>query len=86
METKTLRTLALENFKQPKPSPYSTHRKHYIFVHSLNTLIYGDINLRALGPHIIFLPENIKSTPFLIILKDFIKNWFGPKCKSKLSL
>ena len=68
-------------------SPYSTHRKHDIFVHSRNTSNYGDRSLRALGPHTWNpLPENIKSTTSLIIFKDFIKNWFGAKCKGKRCL
>ena len=53
-EIKRLRTLALEIFKNLSNlnpnfmkdifnfSPYSTHRKHDIFVHSRNTSNYGD--------------------------------------------
>ena len=86
MEIKRLRTFALEISKtlnNLNPNfmidifnfcPYSTHRKHDIFVHSPNTLNYGDRNLRALGPHTWnSLPETIKSTTSIIIFKDIIK-------------
>ena len=99
MEIKRVRTLVLEIFiflNKLNPnlmkdifnfSPYSTHRKHDIFVHSRNTSNYGDRSLRALGPHTWNpLPENIKSTTSLIMFKDFIKNWFGAKCKGKRCL
>ena len=97
MEIKRLGTLSLEIFKilnNLNPnfmkdmfnfSPYSTPRNDDIFVHSRNTSNYGDRGHRALGPHTWnSIPENIKSTTFIIILNDFIKNWFGPKCKCKL--
>ena len=63
IEIKSLRSLAFEIFKTLNNlnpnfmenifnfSPYSTHRKHDIFVHSQNTSNYGDRSLRALGPH-----------------------------------
>ena len=85
-EIKRLRTLALEIFKTLSNlnpnfmkgifnfSPYSTHRKHDIFVHSRNTSNYGDRSLRDLGTHTWnSLPENIKSTTSIIIFKDIIK-------------
>ena len=66
MEIKRLRTLALEVFKAVNNlnlSPYQTHKKYDIFVHSRNTASFGDKSLRALGPHVWnSLPENIKST------------------------
>ena len=70
IEIKRLRNLAFEIFKtlnnlNPyfmkdifKFSPYSTHRKHDIFVHSQNTSNYGDRSLRALD-HIIGLGLNV---------------------------
>ena len=65
-------------------SPYRTHRKHDIFVHRQKTSNYGDGSLRALDhTHGTPYHKNIKSTA-PIIFKDFIKNWFGPKCKCKL--
>ena len=61
---------------------YVTHRKYDILVHSQDASSYSDRSLRVLGPHTWnSLPENIKSTTSVIIFKDFIKNWFGPKCK-----
>ena len=60
IEIKRLRTLALEIFKtfnNFNPNfmkdifnffPYSTHRKHDIFLHSRNTSNYGDRSLRTL--------------------------------------
>ena len=99
MEIKRLRKLALEIFKTLNNlnpnfikdvfnfSPYSTHRKHNIFVHSRNTPIYDERSLRALGPHTWnSLPENIKSSTSIIIFKVFFKNWLRPKCKCKLCL
>ena len=99
METRRIRVLATEIFKTLNNlnpsfmkdifhfSPYNTHKKHDIFVHSRNTSTYGDKSLRALGPHTWnSLPENIKSTASLFVFKEFIKNWFGPKCKCKLCL
>ena len=99
MEIRRIRTLVVEIFKTLNNinpnfmkeifhfSPYNTHKRHNIFVHSRNTSSYGDESLRALGPHIWnSLPESIKSTTSLFVLKKFIKNWFGPKCKCKLCL
>ena len=96
MELKRLRTLALEVFKTVNNlnpdfmkdifylSPYQTHKKYDIFVHSRNTASFGDKNLRALGPHVWnSFPENIKSTDTISVFKNFIKNWCGPKCKCK---
>ena len=96
MGIKRLRTLALEVFKTVNNlnpdfmkdifylSPYQTHKKYDIFVHSRNTASFGDISLRALGPHVWnSLPENIKSTDTISVFKNFIKNWCGPKCKCK---
>ena len=96
MEIKRLRTLALEVFKTVNNlnpdfmkdifylSPYQTHKKYDIFVHSRNTASFGDKSLRALGPHVWnSLPENIKSTDTISVFKNFIKNWYGPKCKCK---
>ena len=63
METRRIRVLATEIFKTLNNlnpsfmkdifhfSPYNTHKKHDIFVHSRNTSTYGDKSLRVLGPH-----------------------------------
>ena len=96
---KRLCTFALEIFKvlnnlNPNfmknifnSSPYNTHRKHNIFVHSRSSSNYGDRSLRDLGQHRWnSSPESINLTTSIIIFKDFIKNWFWPKCKRKLCL
>ena len=96
MEIKRLRTLALEVSKTVNNlnpdfmkciiyhSPYQTHKKYDIFVHSRNTASFGDKSLRALGPHVWnSFPENIKSTDTFSFFKNFIKNWCGPKCNCK---
>ena len=85
MEIKRLRTLTLGTFKTL--NNLNPKRRHGIFVHSRITLNYGDRSLRALGAHSWnSLPENKKSNTSIIIFKDLIKNWFGPKCKYKLCL
>ena len=99
MEIRRMRTLALEVFKtlndlNPKFmkeifnfSPHCSHRKRDIFVHSRNTVNYGNKSLKSLGPHIWnSLPEKIKATTSISIFKNFIKSWFGPKCKCKMCL
>ena len=99
MEIKRLRTLAIEIFKTLNNlnpifmreifyfSPYKTHRKYDIFVQNRNTSKYGDKSLRALGPHVWnSLPESIKSTNSISAFKNYIKTWFGPKCKCKMCL
>ena len=99
METKRIRTIALEIFKtlndlNPsfmkdifKLSPHFTHKKHNIFVHPRNTVTYGNKSLKSLGPHMWnSLPEQIKATNSLYVFKNFIKDWFGPNCKCKICL
>ena len=99
MEIKRLRTLALEVFKTVNNlnpdfmkdlfylSPYQTHKKYDIFVHSRSTASFGDKSLGALGPHVWnSFPENIKSTNPISVFKNFVKNWCGPKCKCKSCL
>ena len=99
METKRIRTIALEIFKTLNDlnpnfmkdifnfSPHFTHKKHNIFVHPHNTVTYGNKSLKSLGPHIWnSLPEQIKATNSISVFKNFIKDWFGPKCKCKLCL
>ena len=90
MEIKTLRVLALEIFKTS--NNLNSHRivltENTIFCTQSKYIKLSDSSLRALGPYTwSFLPENIKSTPFVIIFKDFIKNWFRPNvnvsCASK---
>ena len=94
MKIKRLRTLVLGIFKTLNNlnpnfmkdtfnfTSYSTHRKHYIFARSPNTSNYGDRTLRAIRPHTWnSLPESFKSITSIIIFKDFVKNWFEPKCK-----
>ena len=99
VETRRLRTLALEIFKTVNNlnpdfmkdifyySPYNTHRKYDIFVYSRNTSSFGDKSLWALGPHTWnSLPESIKSTDSISVFKSFIRNWSGPKFKWKYCL
>ena len=97
MEVKRLRTLLLEIFKTLNDinpnymkeifhiSPYETHKKHDLFVHSRNTTKFGNHSLKVLGAHIWnALPEEIKKLTSLSAFKHFTKSWFGPKCKCHL--
>ena len=99
MEIRRMRTLALEIFKTLTDlnpsfmkdifhfSPYCSHKKRDIFVHPRNTVTYGDKSLKSFGPHIWnSLPEQIKTTTSISIFKNFMKSWFGPKCKCKMCL
>ena len=97
MELKRIRTLAIEIFKTLNDinpsymkeifhlSPYVTHKKHDLYVHSKNTTKYGSHSLKALGSHVWnSLPDQIKKLSSLNAFKDFIKNWSGPNCKCYL--
>ena len=60
-------------------SPYMTHKKHE------NTTKYGGQSLKALKSHVWnSLPEKIKKLASLNTFKEFMKIWFGPKCKCSL--
>ena len=97
MEIRRLRTLVLKIFKTLNDmnpnymkeifhlSPYRTHKKYDLFVHSRNTTKFGNHSLKVLGAHIWnYLPDEIKKLSSLSAFKDFIRNWFGPKCKCHL--
>ena len=65
-------------------SPNVTHRKHNLYIHTLNTTKFGNKSLRAFCGNIWNkLPEYIKSTS-LLEFKKFIKTWPGPKYKCSL--
>ena len=97
MEIKRLRTMLIEIFKtlnNQNPSfmknifhhsPYLTHRKHNIYVHSQRTTRFGTKSLKALGAHLWnALPEDIKSTESFVEFKNFTKTWLGPNCKCNI--
>ena len=61
-------------YSQPKTSSCSTHRKHGIFIHSGNTLNYGDRSLRALGPHTWNSYPKILNSPLLQLYLKILPN------------
>ena len=70
-------------------SPHNTQYLIYwvqsISVQSRKTTKYGDKSLRALGPYLWnSLSEKINSRISIFVFKNFIKTWYGPKCKCKL--
>ena len=92
METKRFCTIVYENFKTLSNlnpafmkdifsySPNVTHKKHNLYIHTQNTIKFGNKSLRAFGANIWnTLPEYIKSTTSLLEFKKFIKTWPGPK-------
>lgn len=97
MEVKRIRTLAIEIFKTLNDmnpnymksifhlSPYVTHKKYDLYVHKRNTTKYGNHSLKVFGAQVWnSLPEKIKALTTINTFKDYIKNWFGPKCKCSL--
>ena len=97
MEVKRLRSLAIEIFKtindkNPEymneifhKTAFSTHRPLDLQVNQNSTTKYGMKSLRSLGPHIWnSLPNNVKSETDYNKFKEFIKDWFGIKCKCNL--
>ena len=97
MEIKRLRILATEIFKtlnglNPKfmeeifhYSPFLTHKKRNLQVHTRKTSKYGDKCLKNLGAHMWnSLPVNMKYETSLQNFKISIKNWLGPSCKCYL--
>ena len=49
-------------------SPNRTYKKHNLYIHTQNTLRFGNKSLRALGANLWnTLPEHIKSTTYLIV-------------------
>ena len=66
-------------------SENKSHRKYNLHIHTRKSTKYGDRSLRVLGAHIWnLLPENIKSTNSIHVFKEFIRKWFGHKCKCYL--
>ena len=64
-----------------------THKKIQCFGTSsqYSRLAYGNKRLRSFGPHIWnSLLEKINGTTSISVFKNFIKCWFGPKCKCKV--
>ena len=97
MEVRRVRTLATEIFKTLNDinpnymknifhlSPYETHKKYDLYVHPRNTTKYGNQSLKVFGAHVWnSLPEKIKRLTSMNAFKNFIKSWFGPKCKCSL--
>ena len=79
VETKRLRTMVYEIFKTLNNlnpvfmkdvlhnSPNVTHKKHDLYIHTQNTIKFGNKSLRAFGANIWnTLPEYIKSTTSLL--------------------
>ena len=91
MEIKRLRALATEALNNINPSYMNNIftpktnakiRPYDIIVRHHNTETYGDKSLTALRPEIWNkLPTNIKSLTSITKLKEYIKTWFGPRCK-----
>ena len=97
MEVKRIRTLALEIFKSFNDmNPvfmkslfekrlHSVSRTNDLHIPSRNTVTYGNNSIRCLGPHIWnTLPKAVKKETNYQKFKDYIDNWFGPKCKCSL--
>ena len=99
MEVNRMRSLALEVFKtfnNLNPSfmkdifvknSTAKSKKSNLQVHYRRTVRYGDKSLIALGPKIWnALPDNVKEETSFAKFKQFIKTWFGPKCKCSFCL
>ena len=65
--------------RDPKIRPYDIFVKHH------KSAKYGDKSLIALGPKIWNqLLSNVKSLTFITKLKEYIRTYFGPSCKSNI--
>ena len=62
-----------------------THRPFDIRVNQSNTTKFGINSLMTLGPHIWnSLSKDVKEETNYEKFKDFINDWFGPKCKCNM--
>ena len=99
MKIRRLRTLAVEIFKTLNkisppymkniftPKENSKARHNDIIFKCINTSRFGTQSLRTLGPKIWNnLPSNIKSEISFPKFKEYIKTWFGPKCRCKVCI
>ena len=60
--------------------PKLTHRKNTLYVHSRNTVKFGNKSVKLHGAYIWnSVPENIISTKSPDKVKDFMKKWSGPQ-------
>ena len=97
METRRLRTLAVEIFKKLNeinppymkdiftPKENAKVRQNDIIVKRINTSRYGTQSLRSLGQKTWNnLASNIKSKISFLKFKEYINTWPGPKCRCKV--